>query len=176
MGRDKAMLSLGGQTLLERAQELARTVTKQGRVVGSRERYGSEAIEDIYEARGPLGGIHAALSATTTELNLVLSVDTPFVAPEFLQFLVDEAERCATAVTVPYVDGRFQPLCAVYQRDFLSLAETALHAGNNKVDSLFCHTTVRRIDEAEMKRLAFDPRMFDNLNTPEDFTRAQERR
>src|SRR4051812_4485536 len=93
MGRDKATLSLQGRTLLERVRELASTVTQQVRVVGSRERYGSAAVEDVYEARGPLGGIHAALLATKTELNLVLSVDTPFVAPEFLQYLAGEAER-----------------------------------------------------------------------------------
>src|SRR3954466_8647373 len=121
MGRDKAMLTLGGQTLLQRAQELARTITTQVRLVGSRERYGPEAIEDVYVERGPLGGIHAALSSTTTGLNLVLAVDTPFVPPEFLQFLVDEAERSETTVTVPSLDGRFQPLCAVYRREFLAL-------------------------------------------------------
>ena len=175
MGRDKALLSFRGQTLLARARALASTITEQVRVVGPRERYGSDAIEDIYEGQGPLAGIHAALSATNTELNLVLSVDTPFVTSEFLKCLVGEAERLATIVTVPYVDGRFQPLCAVYRRDFLSLAEVALRARQNKIDALYCHTTVRRMDEAEMKRLAFDPRMFDNLNTPDDFARAEDR-
>ena len=36
--------------------------------------------------------------------------------------------------------------------------------------------TVREITEREIVELAFDPRMFDNLNTPEDLERAQSRR
>lgn len=175
MGRDKAMLALHGRTLLTIAEALARTAATEVRVVGPRKKYGEDAIEDLYPDHGPLAGIHAALTASETEWNLILSVDTPFVSPNFLQFLVTEAERCGQVVTVPYVDDRFQPLCAVYRREFLGLAESALTAGKNKIDALFCHTTVRRVDEAELKRLAFDPRMFDNLNTPDDFARAQNR-
>ena len=175
MGRDKAMLRLHDQTLLERAQELARSITGQVAIAGSKTKYGPAAIEDTYPARGPLGGIHAALAATKTDFNLILSVDTPFLTSEFLGFLVAEAVRRGTTVTVPYVSGRFQPLCAVYRREFLALAESALCAGHNKIDPLFCHTTVRRIEEVELIHLAFDPRMFDNLNTPEDFARAQNR-
>jgi len=175
MGRDKAQLPLRGRTLLERALELARTATPQIRIVGPKAKFGPDAIEDVYLDRGPLGGIHAALSNTASERNLILSVDTPFVPPEFLQVLLEESERSKTTVTVPYVRERFQPLCAVYCRDFLGLAERALQAGQNKIDPLFCDTTVRRIDESEMKRLAFDARMFDNLNTPEDFARAEQR-
>lgn len=175
MGRDKALLSLDGQTLLERAQKLVRTVTGDVSIVGPRERYGPEAIEDVYQGRGPLGGIHAALAASKSELNLVLSVDTPFLDPKFLRWMIEEATRAATTVTVPCTGGRFQPLCAVYRREFLPLAEAALRVGRNKIDPLFCHTTVRRIEEEELKRLAFDARMFDNLNTPAEFARAQKR-
>ena len=176
MGRDKAMLMLNGRTLLEHAINLARAVTDVVGVIGPREKIGREAIEDIYSNQGPLAGIHAALQATAAEYNLVLSVDTPFLPAEFLRFLVEEATRCETTVTLPYVAGRYQPLCAVYRREFLGLAETALRAGRNKIEPLFCHTTVRRIEEAEIIGLAFAPPMFDNLNTPEDFERAQNRR
>lgn len=176
MGRDKALLPFGGRTLLDRVQELASTVTNDVRIVGPRNKYGLQAIEDVYPDRGPLGGIHAALAASHAELNLMLSVDTPFVEPVFLRWMLDEAARTGTTVTVPYVGGRFQPLCAVYRREFLALAEPALRAGKNKIDPLFCHTTVRRIEDEELKRLAFDARMFDNLNTPEDLARAQNRR
>ena len=176
MGQDKALLTLDGRTLLEHATKLARTVTDAVFVVGPVDRFGTAAIEDLYPGQGPLAGIHAALHATKTECNLVLSVDTPFLAAGFLRFLVDEAARCSTTVTVPYVSERYQPLCAVYRREFLGLADAALRAGRNKIDPLFCHTTVRRIEEPEIIGLAFAPRMFDNLNTPEDFARAQNRR
>jgi molybdopterin-guanine dinucleotide biosynthesis protein A len=176
MGLDKALLTLNGQTLLQRAVDLARSVTPNVFVVGPKEKFGTDAIEDVFAGQGPLAGIHAALLASQTDYNLVLSVDTPFVAAGFLRFLVDEAARCETVVTVPFLADGYQPLCAVYRREFLEFAEAALRAGRNKIDPLFCHTTVRRIDEAEIIGLAFAPRMFDNLNTPEDFAQAQNRR
>ena len=176
MGRDKAELLLEGRTLLSRAQELARALTERVHIVGPRARFGAQAVEDIYANRGPLGGIHAALTTSQTDLNLMLPVDTPFLAPEFLRFLVQEAERCGSTVTVPVAGDRNQTLCAVYRRAFAVLAEEALRAGHNKIDPLFADVTVREITEREIVELAFDPRMFDNLNTPEDLERAQSRR
>lgn len=175
MGRDKCLLHLRGRTLLERALEAPRGVTKHIRIVGPKSKFGPDAIEDVYADRGPLGGIHAALAQSTFDINVVLSVDMPFIAPEFLALLAQESRRTGAAVTVPFVEGYYQPLCAAYRREFGPLAERALQAGQNKIDPLFCHTSVRRIDDEELKRLAFEARMFDNLNTPEDFARAEER-
>src|ERR1043166_3117140 len=81
MGRDKAFLQLGGRTMLDRAIELANTVAPIGRIVAPQEKFLTIArtIEDVFLDCGPLGGIHAALTCTTTELNLVLAVDSPFV-------------------------------------------------------------------------------------------------
>src|SRR3954464_13510045 len=64
MGEDKAFLRLGGKTLLELAQELVSGVCGSVFVVGDRARFGPKAIQDIFPDSGPLGGIHAALTAT----------------------------------------------------------------------------------------------------------------
>ena len=172
MGRDKSALFMNGQSLLERAVKLASEVAETVAVVGPREKYGAAAVEDIFPGQGPLAGIHAALSGSKGELNLVLAVDLPFVTAEFLRFLIEEAGHAKATVTLPVTGGRLQPLCAVYRREFAALAEAALRAGRNKIDPLFGDVIVRRIDEAAMVRLAFDPQMFDNLNTPEDYERA----
>lgn len=175
MGQDKASLMLNGRTLLAIMTDLAQTAVKRVRVCGSRQQFGPDAVEDIFPGCGPLGGIHAALANSETEWNLALAVDIPFVTPEFLKFLVAEAQRSQVVVTVPMVGGRYQPLCAIYRREFGGIAESSLRRGRNKIDLLFAETTVRKIEDAEINELAFDARMFDNLNTPEDFDRAQRR-
>lgn len=175
MGVDKAGMAFNGRTLLEHAQDLASAVTDRVQVCGPRNRYGPGAIEDVFRGQGPLAGIHAALKSTATQLNLILAVDTPFLVPEFLRFLVAEAESGGALVTVPFLGGRYQPLCAVYRKGFAPIAERALSAGRNKIDSLYAETTTRRITEAEIRHLAFDARMFENLNTPEDLQRARQR-
>lgn len=175
MGRDKDALTIGGQTLLERAEDLARLVAGAVRICGPASRFGPDAVEDVYPGCGPLAGIHAALACTTTELNLILAVDTPFITRTFLEFLLDQARQSAAIVTVPCAGGRFQPLCAIYRREFGAIAQKALSQGRNKIDALFSETSVRQIGDSELVKLAFDIRMFDNLNTPQDFERAQRR-
>ena len=81
MGTDKAFVEYDGRTLLARALDLARSVTPDVRIVGSAEKFAPFApvVEDIFCDCGPLGGIHAALRSSPTELNVMLAVDTPFV-------------------------------------------------------------------------------------------------
>ncbi len=181
MGSDKAFLELNGSTLLARTLRLAKAVTKNLSIVGAREKFESSerelqvpVIEDIYREQGPLAGIHAALRGTRTELNLVISVDMPFLESRFLEFLVTQARSCDAIVTVPRANGSFQPLCAVYRPQFREVAQRALDQGNNKIGALFSasEVSVRIIEEDEIRKLAFDPAMFHNLNTPEDLRRA----
>jgi len=177
MGTDKAFLLLEGQTLVERALELARSLTEDVRIVGARDKFAAFApvVEDEYAERGPLGGIHAALSSTSSDFNLMLAVDLPFLQARFLHYLADEARAANAVVTVPKAAGGLQPLCAVYRREFGLVAEQALSAGRNKIDTLFGRVAVRIIEEGELVRFAFPATMFDNLNTREEWEQARRR-
>ena len=95
MGRDKAFLELGGRTLLDRVIELANAVAPTVRIVAPQEKFLTIArtIEDVFPDCGPLGGIHAALTCTSTELNLVLAVDLPFVEVDFLRYMIAQASQ-----------------------------------------------------------------------------------
>nr|MBA3916917.1 NTP transferase domain-containing protein [Terriglobales bacterium] len=66
MGRDKAMLEVGGKRLLERALETARQVAARVRIVGDPVKLSSfgPGVPDRYAECGPLGGIHAALTSS----------------------------------------------------------------------------------------------------------------
>jgi molybdenum cofactor guanylyltransferase len=174
MGRDKAFLSFGGETLLSRALKLASAVAERVSVVGDVTKFAGfgPVVTDIYADRGPLGGIHAALSATSAEQNLILAVDLPFLDLRFVEYLVAEAQKSAVMVTVPHIGGGFQPLCAIYRRDFRSLADEALRNGKNKIDLLFAEINPRIIAEGEFVRSGFSAEMFRNLNTPQDVAQA----
>jgi molybdopterin-guanine dinucleotide biosynthesis protein A len=185
MGRDKAFVDFKGRPLLTRALEVARSVAQDVRIVGGGDRDTQKlesyapVVEDIFPDRGPLGGIHSALRASRTELNLMLAVDMPFVSSRFLQYLIDEAridEPLAAAqasVVVPRAGGRRQPLCAIYQRDFADAAEAALRAGRNRIDLLFEVVKTRVLEEEEMASAGFSSDLFRNLNTPQELEEEQ---
>ena len=172
MGSDKAFLELGGKPLLEIARAITAEVCDSVSIVGDRSRFGPDAIEDIFPDSGPLGGIHAALSSTKRDLNLIVAVDMPFLEPKLLRWMLHRAATTHAIVTVPRLISGFQPLCAVYRRSFKGFAENALKSGKFKIDALYEKVRTCPITEAELNQLAFDAGMFDNLNTRADFDRA----
>lgn len=175
MGEDKAFLVLEGRSLLARALDLAGTVARDVRIAGDAAKFAAfgPVVEDIFPRCGPLGGIHAALRSSNSDLNLMLAVDVPFVEARFLEYLVGRARRAGSTVTVPRAGGGWQPLCAVYRREFAAAAEKSLRAGRNKIDALFSEVETREITERELLREHFSPGMFRNLNTREEFERAK---
>ena len=177
MGTEKAFLELEGRLLIDRMIDIVKTVAEQTRIVGPKQKFAAfgQIATDIYKERGPLGGIHAALNISRTEFNLVLAVDMPFIEPHFLEYLLKQAVHSEALVVVPRTRDGYQPLCASYRKEFEGIAETALNAGQNRVDALFAPETTRVIDDKELAKLGLPDTMFRNLNTMADYERAKER-
>ena len=174
MGKDKAFLEFKGRILLARALELAAGVAKDVRIVGDPSKFAAfgRVIEDIYCEHGPLGGIHAALKSSSTELNLMLAVDLPLVEPNFLKYLVSVARDGNAVVTVPRASDGLQPLCAVYRRGFAEVAKQSLAQGKNKIDALFSNVDSGIVEPETLSHAGFSSKIFRNLNTPEEFEKA----
>lgn len=171
MGSDKALLSWAGETLLQRTLASARESCGQVVICGPRslyEKFG-KLIEDTEPGHGPLSGIQAALHATQSELNLMLSVDVPLMTAEFLSWLLQQARSGEQRITAPEAQGRLQPLCAVYRRDVAGIVDEAMANGDFKMTRLFGRTTTRIIAERELRAAGFDASIFTNVNTPEDY-------
>ncbi len=175
MGRDKALLSIGDRNLLQHALAIVREVAATCHIVGPRQRYAEfgEVVEDIYQGCGPLGGIYAALSATRTELNLILSVDMPLMTAPFLAWLIDRAGAADEQVVVPDAAGGLQPLCAVYRRGVAATAERALQKREYKIGLLFSQVPTRIIREQEIIASGFSTEIFQNINTPEEYEKCR---
>jgi molybdenum cofactor guanylyltransferase len=177
MGSDKAFVTFNGRTLLERACSLACSVTADVRIVGDRAKFAEFApvVEDIFSGCGPLGGIHASLCASSSDLNLMLAVDMPFVTTGLLNHLIARARDSTATVTVPRSEGGFQPLCAVYRRTFADVAQHALKQGRYKIDALFASESTQVISQDDLKGNGFSMEIFRNVNTPEELAEARSR-
>ena len=170
MGRDKALVTLGGKTLLERAVErwqgygagLQLSVGPAERAVLAPD--GILAVADLYPERGPLGGLQVGLCACDTPLLLMAAVDSPFLGPEQADILlaaIGEAEAC-----VYTLNGRPQPLFGLYRRSCRTAAESLILQGDNRMRALLdvCRTVYVPTEEAAI---------FRNLNTPEELAEAE---
>lgn len=173
MGRDKALVTLDGKTLLERALDtwdgfgraVQLSVGPAGRSTLAPE--GVPAVADVYPERGPLGGLHAGLLACETEYLLLVAVDSPFVTKELAEALVLMSEHSPGDAYVYSLDGRPEPLFGLYRKSCLAAAEEMLNAGENKMGLL-----LRRVETVFLIG-AGEKRFFVNLNTPEELAEVQ---
>lgn len=184
MGQDKALLQVGGRSLVEVALDKLRCIgVAAPRIAGARADLSAHAavVPDLHPGCGPLSGIEAALAASSQPLNLFLPVDMPLLPARFLSWMLVRAEITGALVTVPRFNGRPQPLCAVYHRDLLPFIGASLVAGNYKVMSVMSAAAPSQmVDLFDVERLAsidfelpgFSPlplyRWFHNCNLPED--------
>ncbi len=120
MGVEKAFLLFRGKPLLEHALGVLRAVSSPVTIVGDPAKFSSYgvAVPDVFSGCGPLAGIHAGLQHSSSELNLFLAVDMPFVSEELLAFVLATGASSEAMVVVPRTARGLQPLCAVYRRSF----------------------------------------------------------
>jgi len=175
MGRDKALLPWAGGTLLEHALLRLRAVCADVRILsGAQPRYaglGVPVLTDVVGEAGPLGGVHAGLLSLGAPLGLFLGVDTPLIPPALLGALV--AAAGGFDAVVPVVEGRPEPLCAVYRRTCLEPVQRRLETGERKMTSFWPDVRVRTVAEEELAAFGDAAEMFRNLNTPEEYLRLR---
>jgi molybdopterin-guanine dinucleotide biosynthesis protein A len=188
LGTDKAFVELGGRTLAQRAVEDVRRGLSPERitmVAGSSTQFAIEAITadtpfifDLLEGRGPIGGLHAALSYASTPWIFVLACDYPFVSSELIGLLADNVDDEYGAVVPEQDDGRLQPLCAFYK------VETARAIVEEIIErprvSPPMHEVVDLLNPLVVKFSKYgdldgSEEFFVNINTVEDLERARRR-
>lgn len=173
MGRDKASLPFGDETLLERMLRLAREVADEVVLVareGQRLPGGLEAVRDPAEGKGPLAGIAAGLAAVTAERALVVACDMPLLRPALARRLFELS--AGWDACVPVVDGFTVPTCAVYATALQARAHTLVAAGELRPRVLLDGVRTRFVDAGELEDV--DPRLasFLDCDTEEDYEAA----
>src|SRR5947209_5535106 len=173
MGRDKALIEIEGTRLISRVAHAVCAAAGTATLIGDPEKYGGLGYPvqpDIFTGCGPLAGIHAALTASGSDWNLILACDMPEVEAAFLTELLDRAGQAGKDCLLPAGEsGRPEPLCAVYHRRVLPAVERALERGVRKV--------LEGLAGLQVEVAAVSgPGPFRNINTPADwseYTNAQ---
>jgi molybdopterin-guanine dinucleotide biosynthesis protein A len=165
MGCDKAFLEIKGEPLWRRQLNLLKEIAPQKIFVAGppRDEWGDyEILPDASENIGPIGGLTSALRACETPLLLALAVDLPKMTNLFLRSLLLEASGI-----VPQLNGRFEPLVAIYPKVALAIAETHLSSNEFSIQKFVEECVAHRLVRPKKIRPS-DASLFTNLNTPED--------
>lgn len=182
MGRDKSELMLGGRTTVERIAEAMSDVATRVRLVGGLvggqdDRTRFESVPDLAESWGPLGGIQAALHAAEAEWCIAIACDLPFVTGSLLRRLLELGSNTTEhfdAVVPIQADDYPQPLCAMYRRlPCLEAADQSIRNGEHSPRALLDRVRTRYVPFAQISDLPGASNFFFNINTPENYERAQ---
>lgn len=172
MGRNKALLEVNGERMIEGAyRRMAELFDEVLLVTNSPEIYDfipCRKIGDIYPGMGPLGGIHAALTSCSAERAFVIACDMPGLNPQLIREL---SKMQGGDVVIPETPGGLEPLHAVYAKSCLPKMETMLQAGERRILSFFDLAQVRLVPRGKIAALDPDYASFRNINTPEDYQR-----
>ncbi|CAM3892091.1 molybdenum cofactor guanylyltransferase [Deinococcus frigens] len=134
-GSDKALALLRGQPLLRHVADSLQDcpirilIAPAGKYVLD----GWETISDTRPGEGPLAGLEAALSHTTSDWLAFTGVDLPGLTPEFWAALARERTPQALAVLPLDKEGRPQPLAGLYCRELLGRVTELLDAGERRL-------------------------------------------
>jgi molybdenum cofactor guanylyltransferase len=180
-GVDKALIPLGGTTLIERA--IARASVQVPDVIinanGDPKRFAHLGLPVIADRVpgfvGPLAGILAGLEwlrANRPNARWLASFacDCPFLPTDMVARLVEAATRDHVPVAVAASGAQHHPVFAVWSAEIASTSEDVLVRGNyRKMDDWIATLPSVRVSfTAE----PLDP--FLNINTPEELALAEE--
>ncbi len=175
MGQNKALLKLDGRALIEHSLAvLSPLVSQLGIITNNPELYQYLNIvcyPDKWPGVGPLAGIGAALERARHDYSLVLACDMPFVRASLFAMLIEQGK--SYQICVPQAaDGQLQPLCALYHRSCQPIIEESIARGEYAPRQLFDKLNTRILPFQAFAELKNADYFFENLNTPEDFARA----
>ena len=184
MGTDKALLEYDGKQFIEQiAEELSRfdeRIIARGNNCGFNGDLEREwtVIPDLYPDHGPIGGLHAALSACESEALFVVTCDMPLIERDLVQELceimqeTDSGEERVDAYDVVISvgeGGKIHPLCGVYRKSVLPVLEEQIISDQNRVMAALKKLRVKYVTIDSSARA----RQLANINTPEDYEKLR---
>ena len=170
MGRDKGLIEVGGQPIIQYVINNCLPVSEDITIVSNQPEYsvfGFPVIEDEFKELGPLAGLYTGLNQSRHDCNVVLSCDTPLVNTKLLQKLNDNLTGDLDAVISKHSD-KTHPLIGVYHKRLAPIIHRALLNGERRMMWL-----IDQVNSKEVNCNLFSPEMFLNLNTPSDLEQFQ---
>lgn len=179
MGTDKALVTLGGRTLLERSLAVLGAVAPRVLVAcGGEDRYPDCGLERVLDARpggGPLAGLEAVLAAAGSGRVALAAVDMPRLSAEVLTALAERADEHDLDVCALETEHGLEPLCAVVHTRCLPAVRAALDAGERRMIAFHPAVSVGTVHVDELPAALRGSEPARNLNDRHDLE-AERRR
>ncbi|MEG3976844.1 molybdenum cofactor guanylyltransferase [Microcoleus sp. herbarium8] len=179
MGTDKALLEIEGKSLLQRALEVAASVTPQVYVLTAwPDRYRSTLTEqsqfllEYNPGSGPLVALTQGLTEIPADWILLLACDLPLLEPQIIQNWASQltAVPPSTLAIVPYQNSRWEPLCGFYRQQSLASLQSFIEKGGRSFQKWLNQIQAIPLPVGEREAI-----MLSNCNTLEEFEQLKDK-
>lgn len=179
LGVDKALLELGGKSLIARTVHTLATLSEDTTVVTNHpEKYEHLALNvrfvpDELPGEGALMGLYSGLREARYPSALAVACDMPFLNLSLLRYMVGKSAGYDVVVPRPEND-MLEPLHAIYSKRCLPFMAELLAKGRRRIMAFFDKVSVFYVEGPTIAQ--FDPlhHSFVNVNTPADWRLVQD--
>jgi molybdopterin-guanine dinucleotide biosynthesis protein A len=152
MGQDKALMPFLGIPLIERLKDRLQILGYEIKII-----------------------LLTALTISETPFVGLIAADMPFASPQLLTYLLERIQLSDADACLPSTQGGLEPLHAVYRRDTcLPLIRDAIQRDLWRMRSWHDQAKIEILDPVETFKITDSTYTFINLNTPEEFSAAEE--
>jgi molybdopterin-guanine dinucleotide biosynthesis protein A len=169
-GIDKALIKIEGKAIIERIVETIRYVVHNILIVSDND-YSFKGVNvtmvrDIEKDKGPMMGIYSGLISSKTEWNFACGCDMPYLTTSIILTLIENIRECEAVV--PLVDGKREPLCALYSKRVIKRLQDAIRGDILKVSDFLSNVNVEYVGDDLLRKTDLECNPFFNINYEAD--------
>ena len=167
MGFDKGLALLNGKPMIQHMITVIEKLGIELIIISNNPAYkafGYPVYEDVIPEKGPAGGIFTALECSTTDLNLILSCDAPYINSDVLNALISKSRN--KDITIAEHEGVEYPLIGVYSKSVKNVFRKNVEQNKLKLRSI-CSELEANIVSFPLGSHGVDDNTFNNINTQE---------
>lgn len=178
-GFNKALLSFSNEYLIQRQIRLMHPICKEMIIVTNDPKAFQmikcdtiRIITDEIAGKGPLSGMHSALSLCTESDLWVVGCDMPFISSDAAKYLWEYKKAHSFDAVIPIIDDREQPLHGIYDKSCLSLVTSLLNQGEYRLKQLLKAIRYKSLQESTFIEIGVNSNFIMNVNTPQQYDEA----
>jgi len=168
MGQNKALVEWRGKRLLNWVYDAIKPLCSEI-IISSNEESSlfpdALIVPDNYSNIGPVAGIEAGLSGSSSDINIIVSCDTPLLTTDFFRYMISKHGKFD--ISIPVHNGINEPMIGIYSRSVLPVFQQAISEGLFKPPHIIKSCIFQEI-EINRNMNFYAPDMFLNMNSPED--------
>ncbi|WP_052339785.1 molybdenum cofactor guanylyltransferase [Gorillibacterium massiliense] len=176
----KSLLPFCGEILIQRQVRIMKTICREVIIVTNEPKIylpvlgnSVRIITDYIPEKGPLGGMHAALSLGTSDYYWIVGSDMPFISAQAAQLMLNHMEEDSDAILPCFMEEQ-HPFHGIYRKRCLESVTTLLNKGWFDLNGLLREARVQEVNESFFRQGNIASHFVTNISTTEKYQQAMQ--